>query len=234
MTSSSPPRRIDRQRRARIIAGALTVIGEDGVEGLTHRKVARAAGVPLSAPSYYFDSIEDLLEAAMQDAADRDIAALRERFAGGAQAEELPALLAAHIAHGVRHDRTGMIITSELYVAALRRPGLREIADAWDETWMELLAPLVGRSAALAATMVTGGLAQRALFAEGALDMEELESVLGVALGLGSASARSCSAPHGGERDQAETTTSTSRSTERASRPSRVSSVPSRASVKPT
>lgn len=185
MTAPAAPRRIDRQRRRRIIAGALRVIGEEGVEGLTHRKVARAAGVPLSAPSYYFDSIEDLLEAAMQDAAERDTAALRERFADGVAAEELPGLLAAHIAEGVRQDRTGLIITSELYVAALRRTGLRAIADGWDETWMELLAPLVGRDAALAATMVTGGLAQRALFADGGVDVEELEAVLRVALGLG-------------------------------------------------
>jgi DNA-binding transcriptional regulator YbjK len=184
MGHSTAPRRIDRQRRERIIQGALTAIGEHGVEGLTHRRTAEAAGVPLSAPSYYFDSIEDLLEAAMREAAERDSAALRKRFGPDVAADDLPALLAAHIAEGVRHDRTGLIITSELYVAALRRPGLREIADAWDETWMELLTPLVGRSAALAATMVTGGMAQRALFTDGRLDVAELEAVLRVALGL--------------------------------------------------
>jgi TetR/AcrR family transcriptional regulator, regulator of biofilm formation and stress response len=176
------PRRIDRQRRERIVAAVLEVVERDGVEGLSHRKVARAAGVPLSAPSYYFASIEELLEAAMRDAADRDIAALRAEFAAGVVAADLPRLMAQRIARGVRDDRLGQVVVSELYIAAQRREGLRKITRDWDDTWIELLTPLVGRDAAIATTVGVGGLIQRALMAEGPLDMDELERVLAVML----------------------------------------------------
>jgi AcrR family transcriptional regulator len=50
-------------RRA-ILAAASLVIVEDGVDALTHRAVAEAAGMPLARISYHFPKIEDLLLAA--------------------------------------------------------------------------------------------------------------------------------------------------------------------------
>ncbi|UGS37277.1 TetR/AcrR family transcriptional regulator [Capillimicrobium parvum] len=186
MSQQTAPRRIDRQRRERILTGALVVIGEHGVEGLTHRRAAEAAGVPLSAPSYYFASIEDLLEGAMREAAARDLAVLRERFAELPCAEELPTLLASHIADALRDDPGGSVVISELYVAALRRESLREVAVAWDETWLDLLTPVVGRPAAIATTIAAGGLAHRALLGGEPADVAELEAVLRVTLGIAS------------------------------------------------
>lgn len=181
---SEAPRRIDRQRRERILAGVLEVIARDGVEGISHRKVARAAGVPLSAPSYYFASIEDLLEAAMRDAADRDIAAMRADFARGVHSADLPRVLAERLVADVRDNRLGVLVISELYAAAQRRAGLRQIAQAWDEAWIELLSPHVGRDAAIATMTGVGGLGGRLLMADALPDQSELERVLAVMLGL--------------------------------------------------
>jgi AcrR family transcriptional regulator len=50
-------------RRA-ILTAASQVIVDDGVDALTHRAVAEAAGVPLARISYHFPKIEDLLLAA--------------------------------------------------------------------------------------------------------------------------------------------------------------------------
>ena len=44
-----------------ILEAALRVIAERGVEAVTHRAVADAAGVPLSATTYYFESLDELL-----------------------------------------------------------------------------------------------------------------------------------------------------------------------------
>ncbi len=53
----------DASRRA-ILAAASQVIVEDGVDALTHRSVAEAAGVPLARVSYHYPRVEDLMVAA--------------------------------------------------------------------------------------------------------------------------------------------------------------------------
>lgn len=49
------------QRRQQILDAAMRIIVRDGVRGVRHRAVAAEAGVPLSATTYYFKDIEDLL-----------------------------------------------------------------------------------------------------------------------------------------------------------------------------
>jgi AcrR family transcriptional regulator len=53
----------DTSRRA-ILAAASQVIVDDGVDALTHRSVAEAAGVPLARVSYHYPKVEDLMVAA--------------------------------------------------------------------------------------------------------------------------------------------------------------------------
>ena len=49
------------QRRQQILDAAMRIVVRDGVRGVRHRAVATEAGVPLSATTYYFKDIEDLL-----------------------------------------------------------------------------------------------------------------------------------------------------------------------------
>ncbi|MAR92121.1 MAG: TetR family transcriptional regulator [Pseudomonadales bacterium] len=49
------------QRRRAILEAALRIVVRDGVRGVRHRAVAREAGVPLSATTYYFDDISALI-----------------------------------------------------------------------------------------------------------------------------------------------------------------------------
>lgn len=49
------------QRRQQILDAAMRIIVRDGVRGVRHRAVAAEAQVPLSATTYYFKDIEDLL-----------------------------------------------------------------------------------------------------------------------------------------------------------------------------
>ena len=48
------------ERKQAIVDAAVDLIAESGPEPLSHRAAARRAGVPDSAPSYYFESIEEL------------------------------------------------------------------------------------------------------------------------------------------------------------------------------
>ncbi len=49
------------QRRRAILEAALTIIVRDGIRAVRHRAVAREADVPLSATTYYFKDIGDLI-----------------------------------------------------------------------------------------------------------------------------------------------------------------------------
>lgn len=49
------------QRRRAILEAALRIIIRDGVRAVRHRAVATEAGVPLSATTYYFKDIHDLI-----------------------------------------------------------------------------------------------------------------------------------------------------------------------------
>ena len=49
------------QRRKAILEAALRIVVNDGVRGVRHRAVAKEAEVPLSATTYYFKDISDLL-----------------------------------------------------------------------------------------------------------------------------------------------------------------------------
>lgn len=48
-------------RRLSILKAVLRIIVKEGVRGVRHRAVAKEAGVPLSATTYYFKDIHDLL-----------------------------------------------------------------------------------------------------------------------------------------------------------------------------
>lgn len=136
--------------------------------------------MPLAATTYNFASREELLAAAMEDAAERDISALRERFSAGVLPAEAVAAMTGYVLDAAR-DRTGTVITAELATAALRRPALRAIARRWDAAWIECLSPIVGERAALALSTVTPGLLQRAL---GGSDAAEVTAIITQVLAL--------------------------------------------------
>ncbi|NKX50974.1 TetR family transcriptional regulator, partial [Arthrobacter deserti] len=129
--AASRQRRYDPDRRERLIDVALDVIAEHGVAGTTHRKVARAADVPLGSIGYHFDGIDGLLAAAFAKLAD----ATADGFEAALSAAEHPAAareaVVGLITGDLLGDRRNALLTYELYTAAARRPGLRSVTDAW-------------------------------------------------------------------------------------------------------
>lgn len=132
------------KRRERIIDAALRVIERDGVAGVTHRTVAREAGVPTSSTTYHYKSLDDLLVATLISCA-REMATkvywmidrarsregLRRSTAtsaiGPSAADEVSELLADAL--GPRRGRT--MAEYELYLLAARKPELRPAARRW-------------------------------------------------------------------------------------------------------
>jgi DNA-binding transcriptional regulator YbjK len=114
-------------RRTAILRAALGVIAEHGVSATTHRKVADAARVPTATTTYYFATLDELLEEALRLYVHEEVAALRgatEALGGAASAEEIAGRIAAVLAEG-RRANAGQF---ELYLEASRRPALREAA----------------------------------------------------------------------------------------------------------
>jgi TetR/AcrR family transcriptional regulator, regulator of biofilm formation and stress response len=100
------------------------VIAGRGIQATTHRAVADEAGVPLSATTYYFESLDELLEHALllfvNEEAER-LSALVGRLEG----LELPPLERARL---FRAELRTSVAQFELYVEASRRPRLRRVA----------------------------------------------------------------------------------------------------------
>ncbi len=137
-------RRYDPERRQRIIDAAIRVVAAKGIAGLSHRSVAAEADVPLGSTTYHFKTLDELLVAALRQANEgfaKTVAArgaLRDTDTD--TAPDLAADLAALGREWLAGDRTGVEVEYELYLAALRRPALRPVADEWGRDFADLLA----------------------------------------------------------------------------------------------
>jgi DNA-binding transcriptional regulator YbjK len=126
MATTQPVRQARGSAREQAIALAVMgVIAERGVAGCTHRAVAAASGVPVGSVSYYFPTVDTLLEGALRHFVEGEVARLRvvERELeqrGATPGEYVDALMGA--------VGTGPLPQFELYLEAARRPALRAAA----------------------------------------------------------------------------------------------------------
>lgn len=135
-------------RRVHILEAALRIVATEGPEALTHRRVAREAGVPLAATTYWFASKQSLLAEAYTLAAARDVERIEEVVAtlkhdGLPSADDLAALLAELAARELHDQRSGLIAGYALCLEAARRPALREISRGWTDAYVALAAALL-------------------------------------------------------------------------------------------
>lgn len=124
------------RRREELLRAALRVIAERGVGQTTHRAIAEAAGVPPATTTYYFSSIDELLEDALRLFVHEEVGRLRalaERLRDtSTSAGEVAALFAAELlgdeGSGDPMSRTQTTAQFELYLEATRRPALQAVA----------------------------------------------------------------------------------------------------------
>lgn len=172
----------DPDRRARIASAAIAVVSSQGIEGLTHRKVAAEAGVPLGSTTYHFGSLDELVAAALDQAASRSVAALREWERSLAPDADLAAALADFVIRSTGEKRGDTVAEYNLYALALHRPHLRAAAVAWDDALAEVLC---GRTDELTAKMLgvlLCGLIMQAVLRDDLLARADLEAQLRRAL----------------------------------------------------
>lgn len=137
------PRRYDPDRRERIAAAAIEVVARDGIDGLTHRAVARQAGVPLGSTSYHFADKDELLLSAVELAERTNRALLTEIFERLDPDRDLAAAMAGLVEELTVRQREQLVLDYELFLAARRRPALRSAA----QRWLDDIDALIGRHA---------------------------------------------------------------------------------------
>lgn len=120
------------RRKEELIEATLRVVAREGVAGVSHRAVAREAGLPATAAAYHFTSIDDLLTAALtrcmvQDA--QRMLRLAEEADGGPEGVTALAELMEKVVKGPGR----LLAEYELYLLAARRPELRGPTRHWLE-----------------------------------------------------------------------------------------------------
>ncbi|WPW19505.1 TetR/AcrR family transcriptional regulator [Streptomyces sp. HNS054] len=121
----------DPRRRERILAAALDLIAEEGVAGVSHRKIAARAGVPLGSMTYHFTGIDELLLEAFTGYADHVVAVFERHLTDAAtreEAREAVTDLIHTLSGGPRRD---LILVQELYTLAARREPYRALCVRW-------------------------------------------------------------------------------------------------------
>lgn len=119
------------QRREDLLRAALRVITAEGTASISQRRVAREAGVPASLPTYYFATVDELLEQALTLFAEERVAellAVAESFTAASMTpHQISELLARALVHS---SQDAEIAQLELYLEASRRPALSDVVIA--------------------------------------------------------------------------------------------------------
>jgi TetR/AcrR family transcriptional regulator, regulator of biofilm formation and stress response len=129
------------ERRTAILEATARILGRDGLAAVTHRAVAREAGVPLAATTYYFSSKEELITEALGLFVDEEIARIGARAAELGDRLGSPTEAAAAMAEVMLPDAEaarGLLAKYEVYLEAARQPALREAAERWQDAFEAL------------------------------------------------------------------------------------------------
>ena len=136
-------------RREALLEAVLHIVAETGADSVTHRRVAEVAELPLASTTYWFSSKEHLLTAALELAAERDIARLTAYAAQRSDDEPIDAIVSLvldPVEDGLRTSRGSLIATYTLLLEAARRPALREIAVRWTDAYLDAGRELLERA----------------------------------------------------------------------------------------
>jgi DNA-binding transcriptional regulator YbjK len=140
-------------RREALLEAVLEIVADTGADAVTHRRVAEIAGLPLASTTYWFDSKEHLLTAALELAAQRDTARLLARAAqlsedrgGPSSIDAAVAVIAEPLDGDPQASRGSLMATYALLLEAARRPALQDVAQRWTEVYLLTLGQLLERA----------------------------------------------------------------------------------------
>ncbi|MGQ5638880.1 MULTISPECIES: TetR/AcrR family transcriptional regulator [unclassified Streptomyces] len=157
-------RRHDPERRTRILDAALDVLVTDGAAGMTHRKVAARADVPLGSVTYHFASLAELQKQTFAWYVEQRTAEFEGLFTEVKTREDLIGVL-VELVQGGPSRRRSAVLGFELHLAALRDPALRALTQKWTRDSRAVLARFTGSETAGRLDALLEGLIMHALLA---------------------------------------------------------------------
>lgn len=117
-----------RARREAILEAAIKLVAEQGVSAVTHRSVTEAAGVPIATVGYFFESIDDLADEAVQVFTERRVQQFTE-FTKSFEATQLtPDGLAQLMSQIPLSDQALAVAMVEIYLYGYRKPESTHLA----------------------------------------------------------------------------------------------------------
>jgi DNA-binding transcriptional regulator YbjK len=134
-------------RREQLLDAAITVLGESGMHGLTHRSVDAAAGLPAGSTSNLFRTRDALLEAVVERFAERERANWEQIAAtmSPTTPKELADALTAFAKDSTGRNRTLTLARYAILVEAAIQPSLRAKllrtgarVNDWFMTWLRV------------------------------------------------------------------------------------------------
>jgi TetR/AcrR family transcriptional regulator, regulator of biofilm formation and stress response len=159
----TPPRQRQpgHARRLLLLQTTLRLIGERGIDAVSHRSVAEAAGVPLGSTTYWFSSRQDMLRQALEHFARLEIEGLRQRLSGVLDStrssrrlvDEFTDILMPQLGEQRWRTVAQYTLLQEAARDAALQPVCREWTEAWIRTLSEVFASLGVRDPDLEARM---------------------------------------------------------------------------------
>ena len=130
-------------RRRTIVDAALAVARRQGLGATTVRDVAAEMGTSSGLIHHYFDSMDDVLAAAFEQAASGDLERAHAAItAGGDAREQLDAFIESYAP--AQSDWT-MQLWLDAWSEAARRPALQEVSRRLNREWQSLVRGIVER-----------------------------------------------------------------------------------------
>src|SRR6185312_14094447 len=146
MTAATPK---GERRRQALVEAASELLVEGGFDAVRHRAVAERAGLPLASTTYYFDSLDELITAAVEFHGRTELANGRERLTTMSDKLTDDVLVELVLDLLVGQDVTDtetMLLRYERLVATGRRPYLRPLMRVLSTELNELLLEIFTRS----------------------------------------------------------------------------------------
>ncbi|RLK60393.1 TetR/AcrR family transcriptional regulator [Actinokineospora cianjurensis] len=130
MTTASTPK--GERRRHALVAAAVELLIEGGFDAVRHRAVAERAGLPLASTTYYFESLDELIGAAIEQHGRAELARGRAVLAAMTEpprgVDHLVELVIDQLLGPVNaNDAEAVLLRYERLVATGRRPYLRPL-----------------------------------------------------------------------------------------------------------
>ncbi|MCF6523363.1 TetR/AcrR family transcriptional regulator [Streptomyces sp. JJ36] len=181
-------RRYDPERRRRLVDAAVRVVADRGIAGVSHRRVAREADVPLGSTTYHFASLDDLLGAALRQISEEWLAGMERWDRRTDPALPLADALTGLVLEWLAGDRTRTRLEYELYLAALNHERLRPLAAECLDGLTALLHRRTGDEAtARALTALLDGLTLQFLLTDRPADPQTIRTLVARLTGPGPA-----------------------------------------------